>query len=148
MPFHGCQSTYQDFCRSGGSLVHTVNSVSSLYFHTHGFCSIPQCHSVERVWGGWGWEGCVWGVVLSILVSTGAWHHFLTSLFPFSCLPSSQGCSTLEIMILTSCRAVTLYSVIWILATVQAHIFYLLLGPFQSVCPSKVSSLIGISVPI
>ena len=148
MPFHGSQSTYQDFCRSGGSLVHTVNSGSSLYFHTHGFCSIPQCHSVERVWGwGWGWGGCVWDCSVNF-----SQHRCLASLSdfpdPFSCLPSSQGCSILEIMILTSCRAVTLCSVIWILATVQTHIFYLLLGPFQSVCPSKVSSLIGISVPI
>ena len=146
MPFHGCQSTYQDFCRSGGSLVHTVNSGSSLYFHTRGFCSVPQCHSVERAWGSGGEGVCMWGCSVNFS------QHRCLAPFPdfpaaFLLSPFFSGMSRPG-----DDDSYLLWGSYLVLCYLDSdhcsssHI--LLLGPFQSVCPGKVSSLRGLSVPI
>lgn len=79
-------SSYQDFHRSRGSLVHIFSSISIFGCHKCCFCSTPQCHKCgmsvclgkrARVWDG----GSIH------LTQYHAWHYFLLPCFIFlSCL--------------------------------------------------------------
>lgn len=53
-----------------------------------------------------------------------AYYHFLVPLLAFFYLPSFQGHSFFQLIILSACKAIVLLSDAWALASMQHHISY------------------------